>query len=41
MESVRSSLEQAKKEDINVKAIVVINPGNPTGKVSSSLRFHP
>lgn len=28
------SLEEAKKNDLNPRAIVIINPGNPTGKLN-------
>ncbi|KAK8812338.1 hypothetical protein WA158_007572 [Blastocystis sp. Blastoise] len=35
MESCRQSIQQAKQNNIHVKAIVVINPGNPTGKCFS------
>lgn len=31
-----TSLEHARKADINVKALVVVNPGNPTGLVLST-----
>lgn len=31
--NLSESLEQSKKKGINTKALVVINPGNPTGQV--------
>ncbi|OMJ76476.1 hypothetical protein SteCoe_24142 [Stentor coeruleus] len=35
VEEMQKSLENAKKNNINVKSVVVINPGNPTGQVLS------
>ncbi|KIH88204.1 alanine transaminase [Sporothrix brasiliensis 5110] len=31
MDAVRTSLQEARKNDVDVRSIVVINPGNPTG----------
>lgn len=33
MEDLKANYKKAKDAGINVKAIVVINPGNPTGQV--------
>ena len=32
---VKLKIEQSKKEGVNIRCIVVINPGNPTGQVLS------
>jgi aspartate/methionine/tyrosine aminotransferase len=34
---LKKQLEDAKSKGINVRALVVINPGNPTGQVSCKL----
>lgn len=36
IEAIKESLSKAKKESIDVRAIVIINPGNPTGSSLSS-----
>lgn len=36
MSELKKQLEDAKSKGITVKALVVINPGNPTGQVNAS-----
>jgi len=35
MEEMERSLAESKKQGHNVKALVIINPGNPTGSILS------
>lgn len=37
---LKKQLEAAKSKGINVRALVVINPGNPTGQVHGMLPLH-
>lgn len=36
MSELKKQLKDAKSKGITVKALVVINPGNPTGQVTAS-----